>query len=367
MSRTRLVAALVVICTGSWSLNDVTAQRFYSGSGYSDAQYTGANSIDSNGRTVNAEGRAVDRYGHVIDDYGRLSTSNRVPSSVAGTTYYPATSYSSSGYYYPGGYSGLGYTNGLGYSVGLGGYSGGYYATGGRFSSAPGVIGGGTYIAPPRTVVVGGVYNSRTVMNNSTRGGVVEYTNNGNGYIYSPGTSYQSVISSGPSIFPSISVVQPSQPASLIETRPTQTVSKTFSGSRNARPSSIRSPDNRGNITLMFPKDSSIPMSYVLNGTVYSIKPGYSQTFLDDRPWTIEFLRGGSGSLPMRYELKAGTYQFVADENGWDLKAVPLVTGSQPSATGSQMAPLPPVPPEPTPISTVTPDIVPAPVPSPDL
>lgn len=355
MNRTRLFAVIVVICAALSFMNDAVAQRLYSGSS-SDAQYSGGSSIDSNGRSVNAEGRAVDRYGHVIDDYGRLSAPYRVPSSVAGTAYYPTTSYSVGGYYYPGGYSGLGYTSGLGYSVGLGGYSGGYYSTAGRF----GAVSGGTYIAPPRTVVVGGVYPSRTVMNNSTRGGVVEYTNNGNGYIYSPGTSYQTVISSGPNIFPSMAVVQPNQTPALIETRPTQVVSKSFTGRRNLAPSSIRSPENSGNITLTYPQDSSIPMSYVLNGTVYSIKPGYSQTFLDDRPWTIEFLRGGSGSLPMRYELKAGTYQFAADENGWDLKAVR-------PATGSQMAPLPAVPPSPPIESKAVPAIVPAPVPSPDL
>jgi hypothetical protein len=94
------------------------------------------------------------------------------------------------------------------------------------------------------------------------------------------------------------------------------------------------------------------------------------QTFLDDRIWTIEFFRGGSGSLPVKYDLKAGKYQFFADENGWDLKQI---------AT----SPVPDLPPSPSPISTLPPTLappsvgtpslnskpvpVPAPVPSPDF
>ena len=332
----------MVLGFGAVLPNNASAQRLYSGSSFPDAQYSGGSSIDSTGRAANAEGRAVDRYGHVIDDYGRLSGPYRVPSYAAG------------GSYYPGGYSGLGYMNGIGYSVGVGGYSGGYYSVGGRFGAGSGV--GSTYIAPPRTVVVGGVYNARTVMNNSTRGGVVEYTNNGNGYIYSPGTSNQTVISTGPSIFPSVTVVQPAQPAALIETRPMQATAKTFGRGSASTPVAARSVAS-GEVQLIFPPGSAIPFSYSLNGTVYTIKPGYSQTFLDDRIWTIEFLRGGAGSQPMRYELKAGTYQFAADENGWDLKQVPVT-----SVATEMTLPAPALPP----LSSV-PQPVAAPTPSPDL
>ena len=355
MIRSRiLVAVLAGVCVSTWSPNEAAAQRLYSGSTPGDAQYSGGSSLDSNGRARNAEGRAVDRYGHVIDDYGRPSAVY-VPGNAAMVP---------NGTYYPGGYSGLGYSRGIGYSVGVGGYSGGYSSNAGRFGSS--VSTGTTYLAPPRTIVVGGVYNNRTVMNNQTRGGVVEYTNNGNGYIYSPGTSYQTVLSTGPSIFPSISVVQPSQPPALIETRPTQTIANSFPGNLQSRSSVSRPADSSGSIKLIFPKESVVPISYVLNGTVYTIKPGYTQTFLDDRIWTIEFLRGGSGSLPMRYELNAGTYQFVADENGWDLKplSVAAVPGLPPAASpASVTTPLPLAPPT----EFKAAPLVPAPVPSPDL
>lgn len=351
-----LVALFAALATSLSFANVASAQRLYSGSTPSDAQYSGASSLDSNGRAANADGRAVDRYGLVVDDYGRSAAIYR------GTRYAPGATY------YPGGYNGLSYSNGIGYSVGVGQYSGGYYSNAGRFGTN--VATGTTSIAAPRTIVVGGVYNARTVMNNSTRGGVVEYTNNGNGYVYSPGSSYQSVLSTGPSIFPSIAVVQPTQPAALIETRPTQSVAKTFGGNPSSRSANARPLNPDGNITLVFPNESSIPLTYVLNGTTYTIKPGYTQTFLDDRIWTIEFFRGGSGSQPMKYDLKAGTYRFFADENGWDLKQV-----------GGGAAP--DLPPSPSPISSLPPALAPpslgmpalnskpvpvaAPVPSPDF
>jgi hypothetical protein len=92
----------------------------------------------------------------------------------------------------------------------------------------------------------------------------------------------------------------------------------------------------------------------VLNGTTYTIKPGYAQTFEEDRVWTIEFLRGGNRSPVMRYALKAGTYQFEFDENGWDLRLPP----------GDSVPP----PPSPTPIVLPPPPSESlAPIPSGDL
>lgn len=362
------IATLAMVVAGTWTANDAAAQRIYSGSTFGESQYSGGTSADAVGRAANADGRALDPYGLAIGDYGASSGPYRVPSHAAGTVAYPG------GYYYPGGYSGLNYTTGVGYSVGVSGYSGGYYPGSGRLGLVTGVGVGTTYISPPRTVVVSGVYPSRTIMNNSTRGGVVEYTNNGNGYVYTPGRSYQTVIASGPPIFPAMTVVQPVQPATIIETRPTTGGARTYSGSTVSQAAASRPAVTNGKITLMFPKEASMPFSYVLNGTTYSIKPGYSQSFLDDRPWTIEFLRGGNGSRPMRYELREGVYQFMVDENGWDLRAVPVVGSKdvappapssallQTPSRSSALSPLPAVPPSPA-----APKLVLAPVPSPDL
>ena len=324
------IAAVALVWMTAWMPCDAVAQRIYSGNTPADIQYPRSGGIDSIGRAVDVDARSIDRYGHYLDDFGQRSNSYGVPGHYHGNGY-------SAGGYYPGGYSGLGYSSSIGYSVGLGGYSGGYYSNSGRFR--PGIGVGTTIITPPRSIVVGGVYPSRTVLNNATRGGVVEYTHNGNGYIYSPGTSFQTVISSGPSIFPAMSVVQPSQPPVIIETQPTNNNSTPSESNSSV----IRQIGNVAEIKLIYPKSAAASLSYVLNGTVYAIKPGYSQVFAEDRVWTIEFLRGGNRSQIRRYQLKAGTYTFEADENGWDLKQIQTATAAE----------LPPPPP--------------APVPSPDL
>lgn len=314
--------------------DDLFAQRLYSGSSTEESQYPGGGAVDAYGRAVNAEGRPIDRFG--LPNNG----SNRR------TTVYAYPNHAASSLYYPGGYSGLSYSNGLGYSVGVGGYSGGYLMGAGAFSG----VGGTTYLAPPRTIGVTGVYPSRVIMNNSTRGGSVEYTNNGNGYIYSPGSSYQSVVSSGPNIFPSTTVVSPSQPPILIQSQPLKSTLKATPGATAAQPASVIPGTRPGDIQLVNPKESTATLSYALNGTSYTIKPGYSQAFPDDRVWTIEFLRGGSGSLPVKYDLRAGTYLFTIDENGWDLKRF-------------TPAPIPELLTTPTPVATP----VPSPPPSPSL
>ena len=59
-------------------------------------------------------------------------------------------------------------------------------------------------------------------------------------------------------------------------------------------------------------------MKYALNGTAYSIKPGYSQSIQNDRAWTVEFGPGGSAGN-VRYSLQTGTYKFKVTEAGWNL------------------------------------------------
>ena len=252
-----LVAVVAVFCMGNWTLRESAAQRSYSGSTAAEIQYSGNSGIDLNGRAINVDGRTVDRYGLAVDDYGWPARTYRTPVDSARKYY------------------GQGNSSASVYSSGVGGASFSY-------------SGSTTRISPPRSIVVGGVYPSRTVLNNATRGTVIEYTHNGNGYISTPGSTYQTVISSGPSIFPYTSVVQPSQPPVIIESRQTPMVAKTFPGNSSSRSAAARPVIGNGEIKLICPKESAEPLTYMLNGTVYSIKPGYSQTFPDDRGWMIE-------------------------------------------------------------------------------
>ena len=219
--------------------------------------------------------------------------------------------------------------------------------------------------APPRTIIIRGAYPSRTILNNATRGGVIEYTHQGNGYVYSPGSSYPTVISSGPSIYPSTTVISPSDPPVIIETEPA------------GRPAAAGRPVvNKGEIRLIFPQEATDSLAYRLNGTLYSIKPGYQQTFVEDRNWIIEFSQFGIQNSLRRYRLTAGTYLFSYNENGWDLRQAPMIPPVIAPLTIPRPAPAQvpkPVParaaptPKPTPIPPPVAPPVAAPVPAPDL
>jgi hypothetical protein len=89
-------------------------------------------------------------------------------------------------------------------------------------------------------------------------------------------------------------------------------------------------------IKLSCPKTAPGELSYSLNGHLYTIQPGYSQSFRDDRVWTLEFKRGGDGSEIARYPLKAGTYSFVLGSNGWEIQQ-----GTVPSAVTTDIPPAP--------------------------
>lgn len=302
---------LLAIVFQSLFTSSLMAQQVYIGSTPTYIPNSSTGGVDANGRPINVDGQFIDRYGLAVDDYG-FPYRNRY--------WVPNTAY------------GMSVGNSYGYRLGE---PSSYY--GGNVPS----IANYPTIVPPRTVVVGGVYPSRTVINNATRGSVIEYTHNGNGYIATPGSSYQTVISSGPSIFPYTTVVQPTQGPVTIESRPTGAVAKTFG--KNGQP--VQGPPANASdrdITLVYPRNSDAPFSYLLNGTNYSIKPGYSQTFSADRRWTIEFLRNASTGEIARYDLQAGHYQFLPEGSGWDLKQTPLPSGFQlPPAPAPTPAPPP--------------------------
>lgn len=306
MLGSKVLTVTFVFIVHSLIVANATAQQIYIGSTPTYLPNSSTGGVDAYGRPINVDGRFADRYGLSVDDYG-FPYRNQY--------WAPTTAY------------GMSVGNSYGYRLGEpSSYYGGNVPSTANYPT----------IVPPRSVIVGGVYPSRTVINNATRGSVIEYTHNGNGYIATPGSSYQTVISSGPSIFPYTTVVQPTQGPVTIESRPTGAISKTFSGKGIQATTGAIANNSSPQITLVFPKNSDSSFSYLLNGTNYSIKPGYSQTFPADRRWTIEFLKNpGTGEIA-RYDLQAGLYQFLPEGNGWDLKQTPV-----PSNFGPPPAPVP--------------------------
>ncbi len=71
-------------------------------------------------------------------------------------------------------------------------------------------------------------------------------------------------------------------------------------------------------IKIVNPATNNVTLNYTLNGTVYTIPPGYSQKFVEDRSWVVEFSRGGSFG-DARYGLEPGVYVFGATSHGWEL------------------------------------------------
>jgi hypothetical protein len=78
---------------------------------------------------------------------------------------------------------------------------------------------------------------------------------------------------------------------------------------------------SRGEIKIVQPVGAVDEVHYALNGAIYTIKPGFTQTFADDRNWVIAFGSGGERG-DLHYTLQAGEYRFVATPSGWDLKQV---------------------------------------------
>jgi hypothetical protein len=75
-------------------------------------------------------------------------------------------------------------------------------------------------------------------------------------------------------------------------------------------------------ITIAMPLDQPGPCGYVLlSGDAawnYTMAPGQSQTFPEDRAWRITFDRG-QGYGEQTYALKPGLYRFRLTSRGWEL------------------------------------------------
>jgi hypothetical protein len=84
-------------------------------------------------------------------------------------------------------------------------------------------------------------------------------------------------------------------------------------------------------ITIGMPEGEPGICAYSLTsgfgGWNYTITPGKSQTFQEDRPWSITFDRGDNRGT-QTYRLKPGQYRFRHGENGWELFRSEFVSGA---------------------------------------
>ena len=73
-----------------------------------------------------------------------------------------------------------------------------------------------------------------------------------------------------------------------------------------------------GRITIDNPATNKETVSYTLDGNAYTIPPGYSQDFSEDRAWVVQFSRG-TNLDQARYGLQSGVYSFASTDHGWEL------------------------------------------------
>ena len=210
-----------------------------------------------------------------------------------------------------------------------GGFNGGGFNGSGMGNFAPPHSIGGYYPMPYSTVFPG------------FRGGFVSPGFYGYGPGFGPyGFGYPGNGFGAYGMVPSVNMVQ----------QPSQTIVQSQTVVVPAAPAAAPSPTGQ-DIKLICPKTATGPLSYSLNGTPYTIQPGYSQNFRDDRTWRLEFLRAGEGTQVVAYTLRPGTYRFGNGAEGWDLRQV----------VPTQPGDLPPAP-QPTPFPATTPTpIIPMP------
>lgn len=73
-----------------------------------------------------------------------------------------------------------------------------------------------------------------------------------------------------------------------------------------------------GPIKIVNPAKNNVTVSYTLDGTAFTIPPGYSQDLQEDRAWVIEFNRG-TDLEPVQYGLQSGVYTFAVTDQGLEL------------------------------------------------
>ncbi|MGA2068526.1 MAG: hypothetical protein ABSG86_26375 [Thermoguttaceae bacterium] len=73
-----------------------------------------------------------------------------------------------------------------------------------------------------------------------------------------------------------------------------------------------------GPITISNPATNKATLNYTLDGTAYTIQPGYTQDLREDRAWAIQFSRGANLGQA-QYGLQSGLYSFTSTDHGWEL------------------------------------------------
>ncbi|MBX3414463.1 MAG: hypothetical protein KF708_17385 [Pirellulales bacterium] len=64
--------------------------------------------------------------------------------------------------------------------------------------------------------------------------------------------------------------------------------------------------------------NADVEVNYVVNGSSYTMKPGFSQPLAAGTTWVVEFDKGDSKGQA-RYTLSPGTYAFEASDKAWEL------------------------------------------------
>ena len=92
-----------------------------------------------------------------------------------------------------------------------------------------------------------------------------------------------------------------------------------------------------GPITINNPAANKETLSYTLDGNAFTIPPGYSQDFREDRAWVVQFSRGANLEQA-RYTLQSGQYSFTNTDHGWELhrSEFPQTTAPLPLPAGQQ-------------------------------
>jgi len=103
-------------------------------------------------------------------------------------------------------------------------------------------------------------------------------------------------------------------------------------------------------IMLFNPAENGRDIQYSLNGSLYLIKPGGTQSFPNDRTWTFE-MDSGTGQH-LRYTLESRRYKFKSTSQGMGIFSTldqPAGTAASPASGSSTLSPAPTPVPAPTP------------------
>lgn len=147
----------------------------------------------------------------------------------------------------------------------------------------------------------------------------------------------------------SAAIVAPPSPLAVPAFQPAMNAPTGLSAQFTQVPSSPLPPSGSsgGLIKLASPKSTLGSLTYLLNGQQYTITPGYSQSFPNDRVWVLKFNRRGEGSESVQYTLKDGNYKFAMGQSGWELhqmiptSAAQLPPAPLPAPGGPQASPGP--------------------------